>query len=133
MNPPDEVEYIKQYLPRINSSLKWAAVETELNRLMKEYPDIYTTKNYAVRQAVINLSDGKVTAAKLDAYKSGYDPFAWVMTLAPADDPKIAVAVLLFQGGTAGYAGPVAREVIAKYLQLDKIYTDYSTDTKITQ
>ncbi len=133
MNPPDEVEYIKQYLPRINSGLSWTNVENEMNRLMKEYPDVYTTKNTAVRQAVINLSNGKVTTAKLDAFKASYDPFAWVMTLAPADDPKIAVAVLLFQGGTAGYAAPVAREVIGKYLQLDKVYQDYSVDTKITQ
>lgn len=133
VNPPDEVEYIKQYLPRINGSLQWASVEKEMNRVMKEYPDIYTTRNYAVRQAVINLSDGKVTSAKLDAYKASYDPFAWVVTLAPADDPKIAVAVLIFQGGTAGYAAPVAREVIAKYLELDKIYNDYNIDTKITQ
>ncbi|HWQ78628.1 MAG TPA: penicillin-binding transpeptidase domain-containing protein [Anaerovoracaceae bacterium] len=133
INPPDEVEYIRQYLSKINASLTWAEVETELNRLMKEYPDIYTTKNYAVRQAVINLSGGKVTAAKLDAYKASYDPFAWVMAMAPADDPKIAVAVLLFQGGTAGYAAPVAREIIGKYLQLDKIYQDFSLDTKITQ
>lgn len=133
INPPDEVEYIKKYLPRINPALSWSSVETEMNRWMKEYPEIYTTKNYAVRQAVISLSKGKVTAAKLDAYKADYDPFAWVVTLAPADDPKIAVAVLLFQGGTAGYAAPVAREVIGKYLQLDKVYQDYSIDTKITQ
>jgi len=133
INPPDEVEYIRQYLPKINSSLTWEQVEAELYRLMKEYPDIYTTKNYAVRQAVINLSGGKVTAAKIDAFKAEYDPFAWVLAMAPADDPKIAVAVLLFQGGTAGYAAPVAREVIGKYLQLDKIYQDFSIDTKITQ
>lgn len=100
---------------------------------MEDYPDIYTTKNSAVRQAVINLSNGKVTAAKLDSFKGSYDNFAWVMTLAPADDPKIAVGVLLFQGGTAGYAAPVAREVIAKYLQLDKVYEDYNIDTRITQ
>jgi Cell division protein FtsI/penicillin-binding protein 2 len=133
VNPPDEVEYIKQYLPKIDSRLSWPAVEAEMNRLMKEYPDMYITKNYAVRQAVINLSDGRVNAAKMDAFKGSYDPFAWVVTLAPADDPKIAVAVLLFQGGTAGYAAPVAREVIGKYLQLDKMYNDYSIDTKITQ
>ncbi|MDD3168090.1 MAG: penicillin-binding transpeptidase domain-containing protein [Eubacteriales bacterium] len=133
INPPDEVEYIMQYLPKINSSLKWVEVETELNRLMKEYPEIYTTRNYAVRQAVINLSDGKVTTAKMDAYKASYDNFAWVMAMAPAEEPKIAVAVLIFQGGTAGYAAPVAREVIAKYLQLDKTYQDYNIDTKITQ
>ena len=133
INPPDEVEYVKQYLPRIDSGINWASVETEMNRLMKDYPEIYTTKNYAVRQAVINLSKGRVTAARLDAYKADYDPFAWVVTLAPADDPKIAVAVLLFQGGTSAYAAPVAREVIGKYLQLDKQYQDYSVDTKITQ
>ena len=133
INPPDEVEYIKQYLPKINSSLKWADVEKELYRLMEDYPDVYTTQNSAVRQAVINLSNGKVTTAKLDVYKASYDNFAWVMTLAPADDPKIAVGVLLFQGGTAGYAAPVAREVIAKYLQLDKVYEDYNIDTRITQ
>ncbi|MBR0599498.1 penicillin-binding transpeptidase domain-containing protein [Sinanaerobacter chloroacetimidivorans] len=133
INPPDEVEYIKQYLPRINGSLRWVDVETEMYRLLEEYPDVYTSQNSAVRQAVINLSHGKVTTAKLDAYKASYDNFAWVVTLAPADDPKIAVAVLLFQGGTAGYAAPVAREVIAKYLELDKIYNDYNLDTVITQ
>ena len=102
-------------------------------RLMEEYSEIFTTKNSAVRQAVINLSDGKVTPAKIDAYKPKYDNFAWVVTMAPADDPKIAVAVLLFQGGTASYAGPVAKEIIAKYMQLDKVYKDYSIDSKITQ
>lgn len=108
-------------------------VEKEMVRLMEEYPDIYTTNNYAVRQAVINLSNGRVTSTKIDAYKADYDPFAWVVTMAPADEPKIAVGVLLFQGGTAGYAAPVAREVIAKDLQLDKTYEDYSLETRITQ
>jgi len=133
MNPPDEVEYIKQYLPRINGSLKWEDVEVELVRLMHDYSDIYTTRDTAVRQAVINLSNGKVTPAKIDQFKSDYDNFAWVVTLAPADDPKIAVAVLLFQGGTSGYAAPIVKEVIAKYMQLDKAYSDYSLDTIITQ
>lgn len=133
INPPDEVEYIKQYLPRINSSLKWDAVETELVRLMNDYPDVYRTRNTAVRQAVINLSNGRVTTTKIDAYKSDYENFAWVVAMAPADDPKIAVAVLIFQGGTAAYAGPVAKEVIAKYLQLDKTYSDYNLDSIITQ
>ncbi|MDD2503521.1 MAG: penicillin-binding transpeptidase domain-containing protein [Clostridia bacterium] len=133
INPPDEVEYIKQHLSGINSSLRWDNVEKEMVRLLEDYPDVYKTKNYAVRQAVINLSNGRVTEKKIDAYKADYDPFAWVMTLAPAEDPKIAVGVLLFQGGTAGYASPVAREVVAKYLQLDKIYDDYSLETRITQ
>ena len=133
INPPDEVEYIKQYLSRINGSLKWEDVEVELVRLMEHYPKVYTTRDTAARQAVINLSNGKVTPAKIDAYKADYDNFAWVVALAPADDPKIAIAVLLFQGGTSGYAAPVVREIIGKYMQLDKVYTDYNIDTRITQ
>jgi penicillin-binding protein 2 len=133
IHPPDEIEYIKQYLPRINSSLSWNLVEAEMYRLLDEYPDVYSSTNTAVRQAVINLSNGRVTTARIDAFKPDYDNFAWVVAMAPAEDPEIAVAVLLFQGGTAGYAGPVAKEIIAKYMQLDKEYQDFSIDTKITQ
>ncbi len=98
---------------------------------MEEYPDIFLTRDSAVRQAVINLSNGSVTPESLDAYKPKYDPFAWVVTMAPADDPKIAVAVLVFQGGSAGYASPIAREVIGKYLQLDKEYENFNLGTSI--
>jgi penicillin-binding protein 2 len=52
-----------------------------------------------------------------------------VVAAAPADDPQIAVAVLLFQGGTSLNAGPVAREVIGKYLQLDKQYQNINLDS----
>lgn len=133
INPPDEVEYLKTYLRRINPSLAWEQVETEMERLLREYPDVYRTRNTAARQAVLNLSRGKVTVAGIDAYKSEYDNFAWFVAMAPVDDPKIAVAVLLFQGGSGGYAGPVAREVIGKYLELDKVYRDYSLETARAQ
>ncbi len=38
---------------------------------------------------------------------------------------------MIVQGGTAGYAAPVAREVIGKYLQLDKTYEDFNLNTTI--
>ncbi len=43
---------------------------------------------------------------------------AWFLGYAPADDPQIAVAVLLeYDGGAGGTnAGPIARNVIQKYL-----------------
>lgn len=129
----DEVAYLKTYLSRINPQLSWGQVETELARLMKEYPEIYTSRDTAARQAVINLSRGKVTVAKIDAFKKSYDNFAWFVAMAPAENPKIAVSVLIFQGGTGGYAGPVAKEIIGSYLQLDKTYEDYSIDTVIVQ
>lgn len=131
INPPDEVEYLKTYLSRINSALTWDEVNQEMNRLIKDYPNIYTSLNSAARQAVINLSRGKVTPATIDAYKSDYDNFSWFVAMAPVEDPKIAVAVLLFQGGSGGYAGPVAREVIGKYLELDKQYTDFQLNTVV--
>lgn len=131
MHPADEVAYIKKNLSRINPKLKWEDVEAEMNRLIKKKTDKYSSKNVAVRQAVINLSEGLVDYEKIDAYKSNYDNFAWVVTMAPADDPKIAVAVMIVQGGEGGYAGPVAKEVIGKYLQLDRKYDEFSLGTAI--
>ncbi|MBK5245771.1 MAG: penicillin-binding protein [Peptostreptococcaceae bacterium] len=131
MNPPDEVEYIKTYISRISPGLEWNDIEIEIDRLLKDYPDTFVTRDTAVRQAVINLSKGKVGNGELDAYKSEYDSFAWVVALAPADDPKIAVAVLLVQGGTSTYAGPMVKEIIGKYLQVNKVYDEYSLETKI--
>lgn len=131
MHPADEVLYIKQNLSKINPQLKWDDVEAEMNRLLKKSSKEYTSKNVAVRQAVINLSNGKLDYEKIDAYKSNYDNFSWVVTMAPADDPKIAVAVMIVQGGEGTYAGPVAKEVIGKYLQLDKKYDEFSLDSAI--
>jgi penicillin-binding protein 2 len=119
-------------LNRINYRLKFADVEKEMNRILLAYPEIYTSKNTAVRQAVINLSDGKVGYAQIDYYKQEYDNFAWFVSFAPVDNPKIAVAVLVFQGGWGSYTAPVAKEVIAKYFELEKKYIDYGITTKIT-
>ncbi len=132
INPIDEVQYLKENLRRINSSLSWGSVEEEMKRLLQDYPDVFTSQNSAARQAVINLSRGKVTPTSLNAYKADYDNFSWFVAMAPAEDPKIAVAVLLFQGGSGGYAGPVAREIIGKYLGFDKTYDDYNLETLLT-
>lgn len=120
--PVDEVEYIKSNLSRINGSLTWEAVEVEMNRVLKEYPDVFPSDQSAVRQAVINLSKGKVTAMQLDSHKDVYDEFGWLVAFAPAEEPEIAISVLLVQGGTSTYAGPMTRDIIAKYDELKKEY-----------
>jgi penicillin-binding protein 2 len=129
IHPPDEVEYIKENLKKIAPYVVWEDVEAEMERLMKERPDLWKSKNTAVRQALIELSDRRVTYEKIDEFKESYRPFAWTLAMAPADDPKIAVAVLIFQGETSLNAAPVAREVIGKYMQLDKIYNDVNLNT----
>lgn len=85
---------------------------------MLEDPESYPTENDTVDDAVIQASGRTVTQSDIDQFKDTYDEFAWVVTMAPADDPKIAVVVMLVQGGTSYNAGPVAREIIGEYLKL---------------
>ncbi len=47
-----------------------------------------------------------------------YDEFAWYVAFAPYDDPQIAVACVLFQGGSGRYPTPIVRDVIGEYLKL---------------
>ena len=49
------------------------------------------------------------------AQSTGRDAFAWFVAYAPADDPQIAVAVMIAQGGHGSYAAPVARSILEAY------------------
>ena len=131
VNPKSEVKYIKEHLYDIAPQLSWKKVRKEMKRLMKDYPETYQSEDVAVRRAVINLTDGKVTTDDIDEYKSDYDNFAWVVAMAPADDPKIAVCAMVPQGEQAANAAPIVKEVIGKYFETKKQYTNYKNDTKI--
>jgi penicillin-binding protein 2 len=126
IHPPCEVTYVQENLRRIAPNMAWEDIEVEMNRLMSEFPNRWRNTNTAVRQALINLSDGAITPDIIDAHKPTYDPLSWVVAMAPAYDPQIAVSVLLFQGGTSLNAGPVAREIIAEYFRLGREFEDIS-------
>lgn len=49
------------------------------------------------------------------AQSQGRDAFAWFIAYAPFEDPRIAVAVMIGQGGHGAYAAPVARSIIEAY------------------
>jgi hypothetical protein len=100
-----------------------------MERLLKEYPEIYTNSNTAVRRAVINLSGRDFNSERLDAYKQKYDNFAWDIALAPADDPEIAVVVMIVQGDKAANALPTLRECIGQYFKLKQ--SDETNDFKV--
>ncbi|MDR1292055.1 MAG: hypothetical protein LBJ91_01480 [Clostridiales Family XIII bacterium] len=133
INPPDEVAYVKEHLAGINSGLRWNDVNKEMNRLMTEFPHLYTSKNTAVRKAVMNLSGDGFNEANIDAFKDEYADFSWVMAMAPADDPEIAVVCLIVQGGPSSNASPVVREIIGQYFNLKQqdeqnhLNTDFDT------
>ncbi|MEF9922201.1 MAG: penicillin-binding transpeptidase domain-containing protein [Anaerovoracaceae bacterium] len=131
INPKNEVAYIKQHLSGITSSVSWAQVQKSMKKLMKDNPEQYTTGNNTVDVALIQASKGRVTQAMIDNYKPTYDNFAWTVAMAPADNPKIAVVVMLVQGGTSYNAAPIAREVIGKYLDSSEKYDTISFSNKM--
>ena len=124
INPKDEVAYVKDNLGRIAPGISWEEVQKEMKKLMKNDSEKYPTQNDAVDAALIAASGKKITQSKINQYKDTYDNFAWTVSMAPADNPKIAVVVMLVQGGISMNAGPVAREIIGEYLKIG------GTDTK---
>jgi penicillin-binding protein 2 len=120
IKPASEVAYIKEHLSGINPDLTWKKVSKEMKRLMADYPKIYTSEDSAVRKAVMNLSGKGFKEENIDAFKDTYADFSWVMAMAPAEDPEIAVVCLVVQGGPSGNASPVVREIIGQYFKLKK-------------
>lgn len=115
INEESEIEYLRKNLHLIASDVSWEDMIKEAQRLQKKYPDIYETQDMAVRRAVINLSRYNIDYEDIDKYKEKYDNFAWTVALAPAQNPEIAVAVMLVQGKTSLNAAPAVREIIGKY------------------
>lgn len=131
INPEDEVAYVKKYLSQIAPSLTWGDVEEEMEKLMKEDPKKYPTENDAVDAALIKASGNKLTQSQINRFKDTYDDFAWTITMAPADNPKIAVVALLIQGRTSYNAGIMTREVIGEYLKVSEDYAEVDFSTKM--
>ncbi len=82
-----------------------------LDELMQNAVETGTGRNARISGVAVA---GKTGTAENETEKD----HAWFVGYAPADDPKIAVAVLLeYDGGAGGTnAGPIARNVIRKYL-----------------
>jgi len=75
------------------------------------------------------VTSGTGTAARIDgvdvAGKTGTaevgtgEPHAWFICFAPAQDPKVAVAVVVENGGEGGVtAAPIARDVLRTALKV---------------
>ena len=47
-----------------------------------------------------------------------YDDYSWMISYFPYDDPKIAIAAVIFQGGSGANCAPIIREVAGEYLKL---------------
>lgn len=131
--PASEVKYVKNRLGTLNAaagtSVTWSKVKKTMEKMMEEEPERYSTEDKTVDDAVIKASNYKITQGMIDSGKGGYDYNAWTIAMAPADNPKIAVAVLLIQGGYSSSAAPVAKDIIADYLN---VYGDKKVKTTKT-
>lgn len=113
--PLDEIAYLNQHLGAFGVSK--AAVEEKIIQLREENQDNsrYQDEVYVMREAIKSLN----SRANLDQFKADYDAYAWYTGFAPYEDPQIAVTVLIFQGGSGGYAAPIVREIVAEYMGLN--------------
>ena len=122
--PADEVAFLKSNLSGLNgkagTNVSWSQVEERIKQLMLEEPDVYQVESDAADQALIDVSNKKITGGMINSLKGGYDDFSWAMTFAPADDPKIAVVVMLVEGGYSSTAVPVTRAILDAYFGYDK-------------
>ena len=120
--PADEVEYVKEHLESFNNSAKtnvtWEEVEDKIRELMLDEPQKYSTENDTVDQALIEVSDYKISQSMINSEKDTYDYFSWTVVLAPAEDPEIAVVVMLVEGGWSTTAAPVTKDILNAYFGL---------------
>ena len=79
----------------------------------------------------VAMKTGSAQRAGVNPYtKESYDAFAWQVGYAPADDPEIAVTVVLFQGGNGANCGPIMQQVLAQYFGFYKEIKDETLPTE---
>ena len=96
------------------------------------------TRQFAGSPVVVS---GKTGSAQAGQYRPDpknnpnlvvkYDAHAWFVAFAPYDKPEIAVAVVILQGGSGGYAAPVARAIIEQYLMPEDVKDNILTEKNL--
>ena len=86
------------------------------NKLTGMMEDVVTKENASLAINGVKIA-AKTGTAQIGEGNASTD--AWVMGFAPADDPKIAVAVVVHNAGTYGVtaAGPIFRAIVQEALQ----------------
>lgn len=110
---PERIE-LSDYksLDHIKKGMLEVSNEGSARRIFGSLPVQVGSKTGTAQKSGINPSTGET-----------FDDFAWFVAFAPYDDPEIAVASVIFQGGSGGYAGPMTRDIIAEYLGLNAVGT----------
>lgn len=122
--PESEIAYVKEHLGSLNASagtaVSWSEVDKMIDTMMDEDGERYPSREDTVDDALIKASNYKISQSMIDAYKDEHDYFSWTIAMAPADDPEIAIVVMLVDGGYSSNAAPVVKDLINAYLEQDK-------------
>jgi penicillin-binding protein 2 len=95
-------------LKHVMKGMEMVSSEGTAKSIFKDFPVNVAAKTGTAQKSGVNPSTGDT-----------FDEFAWFVGFAPYEDPEIAVAAVIVQGGSGGYAGPLVRDVIAEYLGLN--------------
>ncbi|MDO5724877.1 MAG: penicillin-binding transpeptidase domain-containing protein [Tissierellia bacterium] len=99
-------EHLKYIMKGMNMASK-----TSANQLaFKDFPIEVGIKTGTAEKSGINPVTGDT-----------YDSFAYEVGFAPYDKPKIAVSILIFQGGAGSNCTPLMRDIIGQYMGLNRI------------
>lgn len=102
LNNPDNLKYIAK-------GMNMASHSGSLDLTFGPFPVEIAIKTGTAERGGINPATGKK-----------FDDYSWMIAFAPYDNPKIAVAAILYQGGSGANCSAIVREVIGEYLKLDK-------------
>lgn len=103
-------ETIKKFMPSAFGSPMTARESAILSDMMREVVTVGTGS--ALRTDAYTVA-GKTGSAEFDSKKETH---AWFIGFAPVENPKLAVSVLVEEGGTGGKtAAPIARKIFDTY------------------
>lgn len=106
---PERIK-LKNYenLEHVKKGMRKVVTEGTARSIFPNFPIDAAAKTGTAERSGINPTTGET-----------YDDYAWFVGFAPYEDPEIAVAAVVFQGGSGGYAGPMVRDIMAEYLGLN--------------
>ena len=110
---PNDLQTLDEASPEVLHQAVSGSVADQLTQMMVDVVDNGTGTNARIPNVSVAGKTGTANSAEDKA------PYAWMVTFAPADDPQVAVAVLVEQTGVGrdeisgnGLAGPIARSVM---------------------
>ena len=110
---PNDLQTLDEASPEVLHQAISGSVADQLTQMMVDVVDNGTGTNARIPNVSVAGKTGTANSAEDQA------PYAWMVTFAPADDPQVAVAVLVEQTGVGrdeisgnGLAGPIARSVM---------------------